>query len=105
MTSLARKKTKKRKKSSTGYARRVYDFERGIVFDRTKAKFPGKMKYDIDFKCKDAPNPTAHDWTYGGSAKTIEHARAAKKRIAGIGKGKYDCKTRIVDAFTGKIIK
>ena len=84
-------------------AREVYDFERGIVFDRTKT-YPGtrRMRYDIDFRSKNAPNPDARQWTYGASARNLESARKHERTLKDeIGGG---IETRVVDAFTGKVI-
>lgn len=84
-------------------AKEVYNFETGQMFDRTTA-YAGarKMRYDIDFRSKSAANPEARQWTYGASARSLETARKHERTLKDtIGGG---IETRVVDAFTGKVI-
>lgn len=66
----------------TTFARKVYDMDRGIVFDRTQETH-GVGLFDVDFRSPMAPNYRAREWTYGASlkARTLQAAIPGAKRF------------------------
>jgi trimethylamine:corrinoid methyltransferase-like protein len=82
------------------YAKKVFSFDSCRTIDRTKQ--PHDLgKFDVDFYAPHAENKDARKWTYGGSARTIEKARIAGRRILNQTAAEV---ARIVNAETGEVL-
>jgi hypothetical protein len=74
------------------YAKKVYDYERGIwIQDRTKLK--SKMAFDVDFFGRG-------NWNYDSSTDSFEKAQDFAKKII----AKTGAHARVVESKTGKVI-
>jgi hypothetical protein len=83
------------------YAKTVFSFDLHTTIDRTKEKHP-RGHIDVDFRDPKSENPSARNWTYGGSRRTIELARKDAENIKDL---KFSIECRIVDARTGEILE
>jgi len=88
-------------------AKKVYDFERGIVFDRTKETHHIGL-FDVDFLGVNSPNPVARQWTYGTSHKTLPGAiKGAKKlrdNLENRASSSGPVRVRVVNSLSGEVL-